>query len=237
MKRLFLGLLMFSSLWAHSTEDVEKFSEAIGHLIGKNLHSLGVEIDMAALAKGLSDESLGKDSPLDEEACMEVMSILSEESLSRLAKKNLEEALLFLEQNSSKEGMISLEEGKLQYEILEKGIGASVEEYNAPLVRIKGTSLSGENLGELEEILFFDETIPGVKKGLLGMKEGEKRKLYIHPDLGYETKSPIQPNALMIFEVELIKADASSEAHAASDREESGLVTQPNAEDGALDLR
>ena len=54
------------------------------------------------------------------------------------------------------------------------------------------------------------------------MREGEQRLLYVHPDLGYGPHGLSMPNALLVFEVELIKADASAEAQAASNAEDSG---------------
>lgn len=40
------------------------------------------------------------------------------------------------------------------------------------------------------------------------MKEGEKRRLFVHPDLGYGTSGHLPPNALLIFDIELVKADS-----------------------------
>ena len=37
------------------------------------------------------------------------------------------------------------------------------------------------------------------------MKVGELRKIFIHPDLGYGATGQLLPNALLIFEVELVK--------------------------------
>ena len=51
------------------------------------------------------------------------------------------------------------------------------------------------------------EVIPGWEAGMIGMKEGEKRKFTIEPDQAYGTKGKanVPPNATIIFEVELLK--------------------------------
>ncbi len=46
-----------------------------------------------------------------------------------------------------------------------------------------------------------------MKLGLLGMKEGEKRTLYIHPELGFGTADTFFPNSLLVIEVEVVQAD------------------------------
>jgi FKBP-type peptidyl-prolyl cis-trans isomerase len=51
------------------------------------------------------------------------------------------------------------------------------------------------------------EVIAGLEKGVIGMKVGGKRRLRISPHLGYADKSVpgIPPNAVLIFEVELME--------------------------------
>ena len=50
------------------------------------------------------------------------------------------------------------------------------------------------------------QVIEGWDEGLLGMREGEKRKLTVPPKLGYgsESKPGIPPNSTLIFEIELL---------------------------------
>jgi len=88
----------------------------------------------------------------------------------------------------------------------------------------KGDSLQMHYTGKLEDGTEFDSSIPrgdpftftlgtgqvikGWDQGLIGMCEGEKRKLVIPSDLGYGDRgSPpkIPGGATLIFEVELIK--------------------------------
>jgi peptidylprolyl isomerase len=211
---VFLSLLL-------PMEDQKKISESLGHLIEKNLASLELPLDLPSFIQGIEDAAAGKSSPLNETQCLEMIAAFQEKKIAEKGEKNLQEATLFLQNNQTKEGIVVLEEGKLQYKIVKSGKGQSVQSYNSPLVRLKGSFLNGEPFqsGYEHELVSLEETIPGFKKGILGMQEGEVRVLYIHPQLSYELQQDFNPNSLLILEVEVVKADASSEAHAASNQE------------------
>ena len=78
------------------------------------------------------------------------------------------------------------------------------------MIRYTGKYLDGSVFGasKEDEQLSLDEIIPGLRAGLLGMKEGEKRTIYIHPDMAYGTNGYLPPNSLLTFEIEIVKANA-----------------------------
>jgi peptidylprolyl isomerase len=100
----------------------------------------------------------------------------------------------------------------LQYQIVKEGTGPEVKEHNSPQIQYTGKYIDGTVFGSSQDTggpitIPLDQTIPGFSKGLVGMKEGEVRKIFVHPDLGYGKTGHLPPNSLLVFEVELIKAD------------------------------
>ena len=190
--------------------DIAKISEAFGHVIGKNLENIGVKFDMAQVIKGLQDAMAGKESPMTEMECVQAIASVQEKIFKEQCLENLKKAESFLAGNSKSDGMVSIEEGKVQYVVTSTGEGDQVETHFSPLIRYTGKYLDGTVFGESkeEEMISLDEIIPGLRAGLVGMKEGEKRTVFIHPDLAYGTNGYLPPNSLLTFDVEIIKANA-----------------------------
>lgn len=72
--------------------DVAKISEAMGHIIGKNLQSLGLDFDLDAIVKGLKEESEGISSPLNEDECVQAIATLQDEKISLSIDQELQNA-------------------------------------------------------------------------------------------------------------------------------------------------
>ena len=66
-----------------------KISEAFGHLVGKNIESMGVKLDIQAVIKGLKDASSGKNSPMTEMECIEAITAAQEAVFKETSTKNL----------------------------------------------------------------------------------------------------------------------------------------------------
>ncbi|KAL7853722.1 hypothetical protein AOLI_G00205660 [Acnodon oligacanthus] len=111
---------------------------------------------------------------------------------------------------------------------LQIGIKKRVD--NCPIKSRKGDVLNMHYTGKLEDGTEFDSSIPrnqpftftlgtgqvikGWDQGLLGMCEGEKRKLVIPSELGYGDRGAppkIPGGATLIFEVELLSIERRSD--------------------------
>ncbi len=190
--------------------DLAKISEAFGHMIAQNLESLGLEFDMEKVLSGLKDSLDGKASPLNEQETVAAITQIQEDAFQKKSDLNLIEAEEFLASNAQKKAVVAIDDGKLQYSVEQEGTGEMVQAHFNPLINYKGTFIDGTAFGESKEpeALNLAETITGFSKGIVGMKEGEKRRLYIHPELGYGTSGYLPPNTLLIFDIEVIKANA-----------------------------
>jgi len=86
-------LILSLPLFAFAEQlDVAKISEAMGHMIGKNLDELGLDFNLEAIVKGLKDESEGKASPLNEDECVLAIATLQEEKINTNTEQQLENA-------------------------------------------------------------------------------------------------------------------------------------------------
>jgi peptidylprolyl isomerase len=192
--------------------EIAQVSEAFGHLIGKNLQNIGMKFDVAQVVKGLQDSLAGKESPMSEMECIQALTAAQEKAFKEQSQDNLKKAEVFLQDNAKTTGVTSLENGKVQFRIDKEGKGSALESHYSPLIRYTGKFMDGTvfSTSKEEEKICLEEVIPGLRSGLVGMKEGEKRSVYIHPDLAYGTSGCLPPNALLTFEVELVQANAPS---------------------------
>lgn len=193
--------------------DLPKISHALGHFIGRNLKAPGIEFDLDSMIKGLRDGAAGKPAPMSDEEYEKAMTQLQEKAFHSLADKNLEAANSFMQTNATTKDVIEIEPGKLQYVILEQGTGPTVPEHGTPQINYTGKYIDGTVFGSSDSAggpitIPIDQTIPGFTKGIAGMKEGEKRRLFVHPDLGYGKAGQLPPNSMLIFDIEVIKAES-----------------------------
>lgn len=121
-----------------------------------------------------------------------------------------EENAKFLEENKSKEGVVTLPSG-LQYKVITEGTGPKPTATNQVKVDYHGTNIKGEVFDSSVErgqpaTFGLNQVIPGWTEGLQQMPVGSKYILYVPYNLAYGAAGrgeAIGPFATLIFEVEL----------------------------------
>lgn len=195
-----------------SKEDMEKISEAFGHLIGQSLDNPGIAFDLDRVIQGIRDSVQGKAPPLTEAEYEEILALIQEQAFYEIADTNLAEAGRFMKANLKDPDVKEAEPSLVQYKVILEGRGREVRAHACPLIHYTGSYLDGTVFGSSAEgdavPIPLDQTISGFAKGIVGMKEGEKRRIFVHPDMGYGISGNLPPNSLLTFDVELVLADA-----------------------------
>jgi len=112
-------------------------------------------------------------------------------------------------------GKVVTTQSGLQYEVLSSGSGKSPGPTDSVTVHYRGTLTDGTEFDSSHKrgqpaVFPVNRVIPGWTEALQLMKEGDKWKLTIPPQLAYGERGAgklIPPNSTLIFEVELIKVN------------------------------
>jgi FKBP-type peptidyl-prolyl cis-trans isomerase FklB len=206
--------------------DKEKISYSIGASWGKGFKEVDLDVDLESLFQGIRDASSGQKLALSEDEIRAALKKLNAdlqqkrqarmaevaERMKELGEKNKVEGPKFLEENKKKEGVVTLPSG-LQYKVLKEGEGKLPGPTDIVTANYRGMFIDGtvfdssEKSGKLEVALDNPKIIPGMADALKMMKAGSKWTVFVPPDLAYkDTGAPpvIGPNAVLIFEVEVI---------------------------------
>lgn len=128
-----------------------------------------------------------------------------------LAEKNLNEGKAFLEENSKKDGVVTLPSG-LQYEIITEGDGPKPNAKDTVKCHYHGTTIKGEVFDSSVKrgtpaSFPLNRVITGWTEALQLMSVGSKWRLFLPPNLAYgeeQISKEIGPNSTLIFEVEIL---------------------------------
>ena len=128
--------------------------------------------------------------------------------------ENKAAGIKFLEENKTKEGVVTTESG-LQYKVIKEGKGAIPTKESSVKVNYKGTLIDGTEFDSSYKrnapaTFRADQVIKGWTEALTMMPVGSKWELYIPQELAYgsrETGGLIKPFSTLIFEVELLEIE------------------------------
>lgn len=193
-------------------------SYGIGMNIGRGMRSDGMQLHLESFIQGLRDGLEGAPAKYPEEQLRAAMETLQREMQAKqqqqeqsVTERNKREGEAFLAGNKNKQGVKTLASG-LQYEVLRAGNGPSPKASDTVQVHYEGTLLDGKvfdssiKRGQPAEFP-VNGVIPGWTEALQLMKVGDKWRVFIPSDLAYGPRGAgrvIGPNAVLIFEVELL---------------------------------
>lgn len=198
--------------------EIQQISRTFGHMLAKKLaKSEEMLVDITEVVKGVQAELAGEQAPLSQSEYEEKMIEMQKAAFEKKAQENLLQAEDFLRENKKQADVVEVEADKLQYRIVKEGTGKVLTGKPSALLHYKGSFINGQVFSSSESnkepiLLPLEQTIPGFTMGVQGMREGETRILYIHPDLAYGTSGQLPPNALLIFEIQLLEAQESAAA-------------------------
>jgi FKBP-type peptidyl-prolyl cis-trans isomerase len=198
------------------TNPKQKTSYAIGLDIATSLKRQDIDVDVKALAAGLTDEFAGKPGLTEEEQKAVILDLQktarskAEEKQKAAAETNLKAGEAFLAANAKKEGVKTTASG-LQYKVVKSGTGPSPKLTETVKVHYTGTLIDGTVFDSSVQrgtpaTFPVNGVIPGWTEALQLMKVGDKWQVFIPAKLAYGEHGPrsIGPNSTLIFDVELL---------------------------------
>jgi FKBP-type peptidyl-prolyl cis-trans isomerase FklB len=214
---LFIATQVFAAENKLLKTDKDKTSYALGMNAGTNFKQQSIDINTDVFVRGLKDVLSGAKPLLTDDEMRSTLTVLQKEMMAKqtekmqaLGAKNKKEGEAFLTENKKKEGVITLPSG-LQYKIIKEGTGKMPKAADTVTTNYRGALIDGTEFDSSykrgEPATFpVNGVIPGWTEALQLMKTGSKWQLFIPSNLAYGERGtgPVAPNAVLLFDVELI---------------------------------
>ncbi len=207
------------------TTEKERLNYALGMDLGNQFRRQSLEIDPDIFRQGLKDALSGGKTLLTDEEVRAAIVNLQEElkkkqavllagqaaAATALGEKNQKAGEEFLSQNKAKEGVVTLP-GGLQYKVLKAGDGRKPALEDTVVCQYRGITIDGTEFDSSykrnQPATFpVKGLIKGWTEALQLMPVGAKWQLFVPPSLAYGERgvgNDIGPNAVLIFEIELL---------------------------------
>lgn len=197
----------------------DRLSYSAGYDMAIKIKESGIDLDYDVVLQAARDVLKGRKTLMTREEVGDAIMAYRVDRKNELAEKNRKEGQAFLAANKQKDGVVTLPSG-LQYKVLKEGTGKAPGPEDVVTVQYRGTLIDGSEfdssyMRSQPSTFALNQVVRGWTEGLQLMKEGGKAQLVIPPDLGYGERGtpggPIGPDAVLIFEIELLSVATASE--------------------------
>ena len=194
-----------------------RVSYAIGLNIGHNFKAQDLDLNLDLVNRAMKDVQAGNPELMNEADVKQTLTAFQQEMRVKQMKKRADQTVknkadgeAFLATNKNNPGVVTLPDG-LQYLVVSNGTGAMPTANDTVTVNYRGKLLDGTEFDSSykrgEPATFpVGGVIHGWTEALQLMKVGSNWKLFIPSNLAYgeQGNRSIAPNAVLIFDVELI---------------------------------
>lgn len=200
-------------------QDGRKLSYALGYEAGRDLGQHGLQIDIAAVLRGVQDGYGQKKPAYSPQDMQQVIAAMQQKMITQaraayaaLAAKNLARSQKFFAQNKTQKGVVTLPSG-VQYKVLEDGHGEKSPTVASDVtLQYRGAFLDGtvfDNTYDRGQPVQFpvDQMIRGWQQVITRMHVGDHWQVFIPPQMAYgERGQPprIGPNEALVFDIHLL---------------------------------
>ncbi|MDH5650641.1 MAG: FKBP-type peptidyl-prolyl cis-trans isomerase [Gammaproteobacteria bacterium] len=210
-----LFCLAINSMAGDFSSEKDRLSYAIGVQIGHSLRQqdLSDKVDPKIIAEAISDVFSGGKLKLTQQEMTEAVQSYQRKVLAEnkaRAEKSKSDGDAFRAKNKKRKGVVELPNG-IQYEILKNTKGPKPQPSSTVTVHYHGTLIDGKTFDSSVKrgnpaTFPLNGVIRGWQEILPMIPVGAKWKVVIPPELAYGAhgQGSIDPNATLIFEIELI---------------------------------
>ena len=200
------------------TQEKTRMSYALGINMGEYLNHLPIEIEKDVLLQAMKDYFAGAPQLKSEEyhntmqLFQQQMQQKAKDAIAKISQENREAETAFLATNRQFPDVVTTASGR-HYKVLRAGNGPQPSATDTVRVHYTGMLLDGRvfdssvKRGQPAEF-GVNQVIPGWAEALQLMPVGSKYKLFIPAALAYGERGAgeaIPPNAMLLFEVELLE--------------------------------
>jgi len=204
--------------------DKDRTSYAVGVDLGRNLRSVGADIQVDAMTRGLRDGLTGSKAALPDPQIRQLVGAYradleqkQQAAMQRAKIEHQQKSEKFLAEYRKKEGVTALPDG-MMYRVLRAGSGNKPAQADTVAVNysgrlIDGTEFDASEPGKPATFQLNAGVIKGWREALQRMEVGAKWEVVLPPALAYGDRGvgrDIPPASTLVFDIELVSIAASA---------------------------